>query len=133
MENLTKILAVGSGGALGAMARYLINISPLANLFEKFPFSTFFINISGSFLIGFLFIFFAEKFTINDNLRLAITVGFLGAFTTFSTFELEIWELIRENQFLTAFLYLFLSVFVGFIGVLSGVWLAAKTSLVFDN
>lgn len=126
MENLTKILVVGIGGALGAIARYLINISPLANLFEKFPFPTFFINITGSFLIGFLLILFTDKFAINDNLRLAIIVGFLGAFTTFSTFELEIWELIKGNQFPTAFLYLFLSVVVGFIGILSGVWLAKR-------
>ena len=126
MENLTKILAIGIGGALGAIARYLINISPLANLFEKFPFPTFFINITGSFLIGFLLILFTDKFAINDNLRLAIIVGFLGAFTTFSTFELEIWELIKENQFPTAFLYLFLSVVGGFIGILSGVWLAKR-------
>jgi CrcB protein len=126
MENLTKILAIGIGGALGAIARYLINISPLANLFEKFPFPTFFINITGSFLIGFLLILFTDKFAINDNLRLAIIVGFLGAFTTFSTFELEIWELIKENHFPTAFLYLFLSVVVGFIGVLSGVWLGKR-------
>ncbi len=126
MENLTKILVVGIGGALGAIARYLINISPLANLFEKFPFPTFFINITGSFLIGFLLILFTDKFAINDNLRLAIIVGFLGAFTTFSTFELEIWELIKENHFPTAFLYLFLSIVVGFIGVLSGVWLAKR-------
>ena len=126
MENLTKILAIGIGGALGAIARYLINISPLANLFEKFPFPTFFINITGSFLIGFLLILFTDKFAINDNLRLAIIVGFLGAFTTFSTFELEIWELIKENQFPTAFLYLFLSVVVGLIGILSGVWLAKR-------
>ncbi len=121
-----KILAVGIGGVFGAIARYLINISPLANLFEKFPFPTFFINITGSLLIGFLLILFTDKFTINDNLRLAIIVGFLGAFTTFSTFELEIWELIKENQFPTAFLYLFLSVVVGFIGILSGVWLAKR-------
>ena len=126
MENLTKILAVGIGGALGAVARYLINISPLANLFEKFPFPTFFINITGSFLIGFLLILFTDKFQINENLRLAIMVGFLGAFTTFSTFELEIWGLIKENQFFTAFLYLFLSVLVGFIGVVAGVWLARR-------
>jgi CrcB protein len=126
MESLIKILAVGIGGAFGAIARYLINISPLANLFEKFPFPTFFINITGSFLIGFLLILFTDRFAINDNLRLAIIVGFLGAFTTFSTFELEIWELIKENHFPTAFLYLFLSICVGFIGVLSGVWLAKR-------
>ena len=126
METLTKILSIAVGGAFGAVARYLINISPLQNLFEKFPFPTFFINLTGSFLIGFLLTLFADRLPVSENLRLAVLVGFLGAFTTFSTFELEIWGLIKENQFFTAFLYLFLSVVVGFVGVLGGVWLARK-------
>ena len=126
METLAKILSVAGGGAFGAVARYLINVSPLKNLFQPFPFPTFFINITGSFLIGFLLILLTDKFHTHDNLRLAIIVGFLGAFTTFSTFEMEIWELLKENQFLTAFLYLFLSVLVGFIGVALGVWLARR-------
>jgi CrcB protein len=126
MENLTKIFAVAIGGAFGAVARHLINISPLASLFEKFPFPTFFINITGSFFIGFLSILLFDKFAVNENLRIAIIVGFLGAFTTFSTFEHEIFSLIHDRNFTTAFAYLFLSVFIGFVGVLSGVWLARK-------
>jgi CrcB protein len=126
METFSKILPVAIGGAFGAVLRYLINISPLANLFEKFPFPTFFINITGSFLIAFLLILFTEKFAVSENLRLAIIVGFLGAYTTFSTFELEIFELVRERYFVTAFLYLFLSVLIGFVGILCGVWLAKR-------
>lgn len=126
MEFLTKITAVAFGGAFGAVARYLINISPLAAMFDKFPFHTFLINITGSFLIGFLLIIFTDKYTENENLRLALTVGFLGAFTTFSTFELEIFELIRERFFVTAFAYLSSSVLVGFVGVAAGIWLAKK-------
>ena len=126
METLTRILAIAAGGAFGAVARYLINISPLQNYLKPFPFPTFFINVTGSFLIGFLLVLFADKFQINENLRFAVMVGFLGAYTTFSTFELEIWELMREGQFFTAFLYLFLSVAVGFIGVALGVTLAEK-------
>ena len=126
METFAKILSVAIGGALGATARYLINVSPLANVFERFPFPTFFINLTGSFLIGFLFVLMTDKFTTNDNLRLAVSVGFLGAFTTFSTFELEIFDLVRERYFAVAFLYLFLSVLFGFVGVLAGVWLAKK-------
>jgi len=126
METLTRILAIAAGGAFGAVARYLINVSPLQNYFKPFPFPTFFINITGSFLIGFLLVLFADKFQINENLRYGVMVGFLGAYTTFSTFELEIWELIREGQFFTAFLYLFLSVAVAFIGVALGVTLARK-------
>ena len=129
MEHLTKILAVGIGGAFGAMARYLINISPLSNIFQKFPFPTFTVNIVGSFLIGFLVVLFADKYTAHENLRIVILVGFLGAFTTFSTFELEIFELVRERYFVIAFTYLFLSVLVGFIGVLGGAWLAQKLIL----
>lgn len=126
METLTRILAIAVGGAFGAVARYLINISPLQNYFKPFPFPTFFINITGSFLIGFLLVVFADKLQINENLRFAVMVGFLGAYTTFSTFELEIWELIKESHFVTAFLYLFLSVAVGFVGVALGVTLARK-------
>ncbi len=126
METLTRILAIAAGGACGAVARYLINISPLQNLFKPFPFPTFFINITGSFLIGFLLILLTDRFQTNENLRFAIMVGFLGAFTTFSTFELEIWGLIKENQFLTAFLYFFLSVLVGFVAVALGIALARK-------
>lgn len=126
MESLAKIVSVAIGGAAGAVARYLINISPLSGLFEKFPLPTFFINISGSFLIGFLLILFTDKFQINNNLRMAIIVGFLGAFTTFSTFEIEVYELVKERLFVTAFLYLFLSVFVGFVGASLGVLLGRR-------
>lgn len=126
METAAKILLVAIGGAFGAVARYLINISPLAGLFAKFPFPTFLINVTGSFLIGFMLTLLTEKFAFGDNLRLALIVGFLGAFTTFSTFEMEIYELSRGREFYTAFLYLFLSVAFGFVGVLSGVWLAKK-------
>ena len=126
METLVRIFSVAIGGAFGATARYLINISLLSNFLQPFPFPTFFINVTGSFLIGFLLIFLTDKISINDNLRFAIMVGFLGAFTTFSTFELEIFGLIRERFFTTAFIYLFLSVLVGFIGVLGGVWLAKQ-------
>lgn len=126
METFTKILSIGIGGAFGAIARYLINISPLSSVFQKFPFPTFIINITGSFLIGFLLILLTDKFAVSENFRFAIMVGFLGAFTTFSTFELEIFELIREKFFVTAFLYLFLSILVGFIGVSLGIFLAKK-------
>lgn len=126
METFARIMSVAVGGAFGAVARYLINISPLARLFEKFPFPTFFINITGSFLIGFLLILLTDKLAVSDNLRMAIIVGFLGAFTTFSTFEMEIYGLVQERQFVMAFLYFFLSVLVGFIGVVGGVALARK-------
>jgi CrcB protein len=126
METAFKVLSVAVGGSLGAVARYLLNISPLAGVFVKFPLPTFLINIIGSFLIGFLMIVFADKFVVSENVRMAIIVGFLGAFTTFSTFEIELFGLAREKQMLIAFLYLFLSVFIGFLSVLAGVALGRR-------
>jgi len=120
VEAVLKITSVALGGAIGAVARYLINISPLAGAVGKFPLPTFLINVSGSFLIGLLMMALAGRFEANDNLRLVLIVGFLGAFTTFSTFEAEIYELILERELLTAFVYLALSVMVGFAGVLAG-------------
>lgn len=126
METFSKILSVAIGGAFGAVVRYLINVSPLSQLFAKFPFPTFFINVTGSFMIGFLLILLTDKFQVNENLRMAVIIGFLGAYTTFSTFEMEIFGLVREKEFGMAFGYLFASVLVGFIGVSLGVWLAKK-------
>jgi len=126
MEELGKILSIAIGGAFGAVARYLINVSPLSSVFDKFPLPTFVINITGSFLIGFLMIVFADKMEVSENLRMAIIVGFLGAFTTFSTFEMEIFGLMRERQLLIAFPYLFLSVMIGFFGVMAGVALGRR-------
>lgn len=126
MEIFTKILSIAVGGSFGAVARYLVNISPLQNFLKPFPLPTFLINITGSFLIGFLLIFLTDKISVSENLRLAIMVGFLGAFTTFSTFELEIWNLLKEDQYLIAFFYLFSSVIVGFLGVALGIKLAKQ-------
>ena len=126
MDAVLKILSIAVGGSLGAVARYLINISPLAGAAGKFPLPTFIINITGSFLIGFLMIVFADKVEVSEHVRMAVIVGFLGAFTTFSTFEMEVFGLIRERELVTGFLYLFLSVFIGFVGVVAGVELGRR-------
>jgi CrcB protein len=123
---MTRIAFIAAGGALGAVARYLLNISPIANIFERFPFPTFVINVLGSFLLGFLLILLTDRIAINDGVRMGIMVGFLGAFTTFSTFEAEIYGLVRERAFAASIVYMFLSVVVGFIGLLAGVWLAKR-------
>ena len=126
MELLAKTLPIAAGGALGAVARYLINISPLAAAFDRFPLPTFVINISGSFLAGFLMIFLTDKFVVSESLRLAVIVGFLGAFTTFSTFEAEIYGMTEERQFSLSVFYMIASVAVGFVAVLAGVAIARK-------
>ena len=117
---------VAIGGAAGAVLRHLINISPMSGVFEKFPLPTFVINVLGSFLIGFLLILLTDKVAVSHNLRMALVVGFLGAFTTFSTFEAEIFGLVRERDFVLAGAYLISSVVVGFVGLLAGVELAKR-------
>lgn len=125
METLLKILSVAFGGAIGAVARFGFGFL-FAKTFEPFPFATFFINITGSFLIGFLLVFLQDKFPANENLRLLIVIGFLGAYTTFSTFELETFRLIETKQLIVAILYVSLSFAVGLIAVISGAFLARR-------
>ena len=124
VDTIAKILSVAVGGAAGSVARHLVNISPLSRLFENFPFPTFFINVSGSFMIGFFLILLTDKFQVSENLRMMVIVGFLGAFTTFSTFEAEIYGLLRDESRMQAFIYLAASVVVGFVGLVAGVSLA---------
>ena len=121
MEAYTKVFSVAVGGALGAVARHLINISPLANVFQNFPLPTFLINVTGSFLIGFLLILLTDRLEVSEAVRMAVIVGFLGAFTTFSTFEMEIYGLSSEREHATALLYVLLSVVCGFVAVVAGV------------
>lgn len=121
-EGVIKVLLVAAGGAFGAVTRYLINISPLSNWMQPFPFPTFFINITGSFLIGLL----AGRLEMNETMKLLLLTGFLGAYTTFSTFELETFDLMRGRNLAVAILYVALSFAVGFIGVALGVWLGRK-------
>ena len=85
------------------------------------PVATFLVNIIGSFIIGFLYIIFVDKQEINPALKFALTVGFCGGLTTFSTFSLEIFEMLKNAQFLHAFCYVLLSVIICVISVWIGV------------
>jgi len=126
MEIAGKIIAVASGGALGAVARYLINLSPLSTILEGFPLPTFVINVVGSFLIGLVVTAAEGRVEVGESTSLAIVVGFIGAFTTFSTFEMEIYGLLHARQLSLAAAYIFLSLVVGFLGLLGGVALGRR-------
>ena len=121
MDTLTKFFYVAIGGAFGAVARYGVNLI-FGNAFIPFPFATFLVNVTGSFLIGFLLI----KFEANETVRLLLVTGFLGAYTTFSSFEYEAFQLTQIKQSLIAFAYVTLSFVIGFVGVASGIWLARR-------
>jgi CrcB protein len=121
MEAFGKILAVAVGGAFGAAARYLVTLA-FGNLLVPFPLATFLVNVTGSFLIGFL----VFRFEANETVRLLLVTGFLGAYTTFSSFEYEAFQLTQLKQTLIAFLYVSLSFVVGFVGVAGGIALAKR-------
>jgi CrcB protein len=122
---LTKLFAVAIGGALGSLARYAFN-TIFATTLLPFPFATFFINITGSFAIGMVLSFGASRIALDDFWRPFLVIGFLGAYTTFSTFEFETFELVTMKQFTLAFFYVSLSFALGLIGVLVGVTLGKR-------
>lgn len=121
---MQNIFAVALGGALGALARYGLGAWISGRWSQGFPLHTFLINISGAFLLGFLNILFIERLTVSPLVRLGIGVGFLGAYTTFSTFGYEVITLLQGGSLLTAALYTLSSILVGFTGVALGVGLA---------
>jgi CrcB protein len=120
MTTLMPYLLVGLGGFIGANARFVV-ARLVGALFEN----TFVINVSGSFLLGVLGTLVAQKVMPNsESMRLALGVGFLGAFTTFSTFEFETHALFDDGSWLTATTNMFTSLFVGLLAVRAGIVVA---------
>ena len=117
---MSKVLTIAFGGALGALARYWLSEFVATRWPTIFPLGTFIINITGSFVIGFFLTFAAVRYELNPHWRLFIAVGFLGAYTTFSTFEYETLKLIEEGHLPTALFYVLSSVIVGLIAVWAG-------------
>jgi fluoride exporter len=130
MSSLMPYVLVGGGGFIGAIARFLVARWVGVLVETRFPLGTFAINISGSFLLGVIGTIAAEKVVANsDAIRLALGVGFLGAYTTFSTFEFETHALFEDGSWLTATTNMFASLFIGLVAVRVGIVLA-KTWLV---
>ena len=117
---MMNVLVIGIGGFVGAVARYGIAVWIGQRWGRSFPLGTFVINVSGSFLIGLLMTLMAERFTENPQWRLLLVVGFLGAYTTFSTFEYETGALRHDGEWLFAGLNVVLSVIVGFVALKLG-------------
>lgn len=117
---MANIIIIGIGGFLGAISRYGVALWIGQRWGRSFPLGTFVINVSGSFLIGLLMSLFTERFMVNPQWRLMLVVGFLGAYTTFSTFEYETGTLLKDSEWLIAGLNVVLSVFAGFIALKLG-------------
>ncbi|HEV7768265.1 MAG TPA: fluoride efflux transporter CrcB [Thermoanaerobaculia bacterium] len=123
---MTRVLLVAAGGALGSVARYAMMLLVATFWKREFPLATFLINISGSFALGFLATWGMERAAIDPLWRLLITTGFLGAYTTFSTFEYETQRLAEGGAVGWALLNVVASVAVGFAAVQLGVMLARR-------
>jgi CrcB protein len=117
-------LAIAIGGTLGCWARYAMTNLVQAIYGRDFPYATLSINVLGSFLMGFLFIETLERLTISPYLRIGILTGFIGGFTTFSTFAMETLLLAEQGETVKSALYAFLSLVLGLMAAFGGAYVA---------
>ena len=111
-------------GILGCWARYGMTNLVQTIYGRDFPYATLSINVGGSFLMGFLFIETLERLTVSPALRTGILTGFLGGYTTFSTFEMETLLLVEQGAPVKAIVYALLSVILGFGAAFGGAYIA---------
>ena len=115
------LVFVALGGAGGAVARYLLASAVHNWTNHPIPFGTLVVNVLGSFLIGVLYVLIVEKMVVHEDWRSVLMIGFLGAFTTFSTFSLESLALFENGQIASALFYILASVTLCILAV----WCAA--------
>lgn len=123
---MTKYLIIALGGAIGSLTRFLVSNLISSYTSSNYPWATFFINISGSFIIGFLLVFIASRLPLNEYWQLALATGFTGAYTTFSTFEYEILSLFEKQKSFLAVVYIISSITIGLLAVWAGSYLARQ-------
>jgi fluoride exporter len=124
MELLGRCVIVGVAGAFGAVLR--LAVATLCGRLSgvAFPFGTFVVNISGCLFLGWFLTVVSQRQVVSDNFRLAIAVGLVGAYTTFSTFAFETYVLAQTGAMLKAIVNVTASVVVGLLAVRAGAWLA---------
>ena len=123
---MDRYLVVLAGAGLGGLARYAAGSWIMTRFGGRFPLGTFLINITGSFLIGVLMTVFTERFQPHPNWRLFLVVGVLGGYTTFSSFEYESYQALREGARWMGLIYMTGSVALGYLGVWLGAMLASR-------
>jgi fluoride exporter len=121
---MTKLFLVFLAGGAGSLARYLLSGWVQRQGTESFPLGTLVINILGCLLIGFLTAAFSGRILLREEYRIMITIGFVGGFTTFSTFGLETFTLLDDGQLMQATMNVLLSVGFGLLAVWFGYRLA---------
>ena len=120
---MNTYIAIAIGGAFGAISRYWVSESMEKVNGTGFPLGTFSVNLLGSFLIGVLFVIFAEKLELAHEWRPLLVIGFLGAMTTFSAFSLDTLLLFQQGHYNTALFYIFSSVIACLIAAYAGIQL----------
>jgi fluoride exporter len=117
---LQKYLFIALGGALGSLARYVVGVAVTNRMGLRFPFGTFVINISACLIIGISLEVLNRHTDFNPALRYLIPIGFVGAYSTFSTFEWEIFSNLNSGAFWIAILYVATSLVFGLVAVALG-------------
>jgi CrcB protein len=116
-------LSVALGGAIGAVCRYWVSVSLFPVTQYKFPLATLSVNVLGSLAMGILYVVIVERGGLPDQARNLLMVGFLGAFTTFSTFSLDALSLWQNGDQLMALIYVVSTVALCLLAIICAVWL----------
>lgn len=121
-KTMKSIIYVFIGGGTGSVLRYLMQMVINRNIITAFPLGTFVVNIIGCMLIG-MFYTLSDRFNLSQDVRLLLTVGLCGGFTTFSTFSTESLNLLKGELYGMSLLYTLSSVAIGIIFTFAGIWL----------
>jgi len=126
LASLRLVWMVAIGGAIGSASRYLVTLAVQSRVDSGFPAGTLLVNVTGAFLLGLIMRYSVQSFAISPEMRLLLTTGLCGGYTTFSTFSYESARMIEDGEWRTPLLYMVLSVILSlaamFLGFRAAQW-----------